>query len=200
MNDGGVVLQLVVVLHVGAISHLIPSACERSEYGYSWLEILRRLIVVLTEILEAGFVHNIRAQDLGVADLQGVLGGVRVVSLRRKRKLSDSLVVFGIPVELIADGQVVERINGDGSTMRLEGSFPIRPNVSWVAARVLSELLGAPLPPHVRELIVRGRTADGSLAEKAIGVVPDISTADIIKDLFEWATVTYLRPSTKDAA
>jgi UDP-glucose 4-epimerase len=64
----------------------------------------------------------------------------------------------------------------------------------------LTEVLGAPLPAHVRELLVRGRTADGSLAEKAIGVVPEISTPDVIKDLFEWATVTYLRPSADEAA
>ena len=39
-------------------------------------------------------------------------------------------------LELIADGRVVERKSGDGSATRLESSFPIPPNASWVAARV----------------------------------------------------------------
>ena len=32
MNDGGVVLQFVVVLNIGTVSDLIPSSCERSQH------------------------------------------------------------------------------------------------------------------------------------------------------------------------
>ena len=115
VNDGGVILQLVVVFGVRAISDLIPSARERPQHRYGRLEvglrtwipwgkyIQKRLIAAVVEILEAGLVHNIRAQDLGVADLQCVFGGGRVVSLRRKRKLSNSLVVLAVLVELITD-------------------------------------------------------------------------------------------------
>jgi nucleoside-diphosphate-sugar epimerase len=60
---------------------------------------------------------------------------------------------------------------------------------------VATELLGAPLPAHVRELLVRGRTADGSLAQKVLGVMPATPTPDVVKDLYEWATVTYMRPA-----
>lgn len=71
---------------------------------------------------------------------------------------------------------------------------------SWMFARVVTEVLGAPLPAHVRELLVRGRTADGAFAEKTIGVTPQNTTPEVVKDLYEWASVTYLRPSTGDAA
>ncbi|MEY2450777.1 MAG: UDP-glucose 4-epimerase [Acidimicrobiaceae bacterium] len=103
---------------------------------------------------------------------------------------------FDGPVNVVAPGAVTPmqaaRIGGRGILPAL--------GPSWLAARLLTELLGAPLPAHVRELLVRGRTADGSLAEKAIGVKPEITTPDVIKDLFEWATVTYLRPTSEEAA
>jgi UDP-glucose 4-epimerase len=71
---------------------------------------------------------------------------------------------------------------------------------SWWLAGVLTELLGAPLPAHVRELLVRGRTADGSFAEKTIGVLPLHTTPEVVKDLYEWASVTYLRGTENEAA
>jgi UDP-glucose 4-epimerase len=66
---------------------------------------------------------------------------------------------------------------------------------SWAVARVVAEFFGAPLPAHVQELLVRGRTADGALAAKILGVTPETSTPDVVKDLYEWASVTYLRPA-----
>lgn len=73
---------------------------------------------------------------------------------------------------------------------------------AWVFASLLSEVLGAPLPAHVRELLMRGRTADGAMAAKVLGTVPETTTPEVIKHLYEWASVTYLRPaaSTEDAA
>ena len=40
----------------------------------------------------------------------------------------------------------------------------------WWAAAAVAELQGAPLPPHARELLVRGCTADGSLARSVLGI------------------------------
>jgi UDP-glucose 4-epimerase len=103
---------------------------------------------------------------------------------------------FDGPVNVVAPGAVTPiqaaRIGGRGILPAL--------GLSWVFASVLTEVLGAPLPSHVRELLVRGRTADGSFAEKTIGVVPEITTPDVVKDLFEWATVTYLRLAEDNAA
>ena len=71
---------------------------------------------------------------------------------------------------------------------------------SWWAASVFTEVLGAPLPAHVRELLVRGRTADGTLAHKLLGMTPEHTTPQVVRDLYEWATVTYFRGAEDDAA
>jgi len=65
----------------------------------------------------------------------------------------------------------------------------------WWGARAVAELLGAPLPPHVRELLTRGRTADGGLGADVLGLDELKSTPEIVRDLYEWATVTYLHAS-----
>ena len=70
----------------------------------------------------------------------------------------------------------------------------------WQLARVAAELLGAPLPDHVRELLVRGRVADGSAVADRLGVTPAWSTADIVRDLYDWAPVTYVQPGREVAA
>jgi len=96
---------------------------------------------------------------------------------------------FDGPVNVVAPGAVTPiQAARIGGRVILPALGP-----SWIAAGLMSELLGAPLPAHVRELLVRGRSADGSLAEKILGAAPERSTPDVVKDLFEWATVTYLR-------
>ncbi len=64
--------------------------------------------------------------------------------------------------------------------------------------RPIAELLGSPVPPHVLELLHRGRTADGTLASDVLGV-HSRSTVEVVKDLYEWATVTQLRPAEEAA-
>jgi UDP-glucose 4-epimerase len=71
--------------------------------------------------------------------------------------------------------------------------------LQWQLARVAAELLGAPLPDHVRELLTRGRVADASAAPDLLGVRPAWSTLDIVRDLYEWAPVTHLRPGEEAA-
>ena len=103
---------------------------------------------------------------------------------------------FDGPVNVVADGAVTPV-----QAARIGGRM-IAPLVgpSWWFAAVVTELLGAPLPSHVRELLVRGCSADGRFAQKTLGVVPEHSTPDVIRDLFEWASVTYLRgPEEEDA-
>ncbi|MDO9175903.1 MAG: NAD-dependent epimerase/dehydratase family protein [Actinomycetota bacterium] len=58
----------------------------------------------------------------------------------------------------------------------------------WVAAR-LSHVLGAPIPDHVVELMHRGRLADGSKAEQALGFSPRLSTPEVIDHLYAWESV-----------
>jgi UDP-glucose 4-epimerase len=70
----------------------------------------------------------------------------------------------------------------------------------WLLASLAAELLGAPMPAHVRELLVRGRTADGGMARSVLGIEPSWATPAVVRDLYEWASVTYLRPSAAESA
>lgn len=69
----------------------------------------------------------------------------------------------------------------------------------WQMAKIASEVLGAPLPDHVRELLVRGRCADSSRARQVLDLQPQFSTPEVVKDLYEWASVTYLDPGERAA-
>ena len=64
---------------------------------------------------------------------------------------------------------------------------------SWRVASRSSR--ARPVPPHVLELMQRGRTADGSRAIEVLGLAPMRSTQEVCAELYEWATVTALRPT-----
>ena len=64
----------------------------------------------------------------------------------------------------------------------------------WLIAAAVAELQGAPLPAHARELLVRGCTADGTLARSVLGIEPR-STHDVVTQLYRWDTVAYPEPS-----
>ena len=61
----------------------------------------------------------------------------------------------------------------------------------WRFAAIASELLGAPLPPHTRELLTRGCMADGSHARDIFGFEPR-PTPDVITQLHRWAEVAHV--------
>jgi UDP-glucose 4-epimerase len=111
----------------------------------------------------------------------------------------DAALAFARALECGFDGPV--NVVGPGAVTPVQaariGGRAVLPALgpSWTFAGFLAELLGAPLPAHVRELLVRGRTADGSMAQKAIGVTPENATPDVVKDLYDWASVTYVRPA-----
>lgn len=116
----------------------------------------------------------------------------------------DAAVAFARALECGFDGAV--NVVAPGAVTPIQaasiGGRAVLPTLgpSWLLARVLTEVLGAPLPAHVRELLVRGRTADGSFAEKTLGVLPENTTPEVVKDLYEWASVTYLRGAEEAAA
>ncbi len=66
--------------------------------------------------------------------------------------------------------------------------------LAWRLLRPLTALAGAPLPDHIVELLVRGRTADPAVARALLGVTPAYSTDEVVKELYRWASVTHLRP------
>ncbi|MEZ5145089.1 MAG: NAD-dependent epimerase/dehydratase family protein [Acidimicrobiales bacterium] len=95
---------------------------------------------------------------------------------------------FDGPVNVVGPGAVTAR-----QAARLGGRLAVPLfGPTWRPARLLSELVGAPVPEHIQELLVRGRTADGSSTDASIGMAPRRGTLDVIEHLFEWAEVTYL--------
>jgi len=70
----------------------------------------------------------------------------------------------------------------------------------WRLACHSAEFLGAPIPPHVLEVLRHGRTADGNRAldELELGFVRP--TQEVLADLYEWATVTPLSSTTRRVA
>jgi hypothetical protein len=77
--------------------------------------------------------------------------------------------------------------------VRLGGRLPVpTAGLGWLAARAGCELVGAPLPTHVVELLTRGRGADGALGREVLGLAPARATEAIVRDLYEWAEIVHL--------
>ena len=84
--------------------------------------------------------------------------------------------------------------------VRLGGRIPMPiAGPMWSVAAQAVELAGAPAPPHVLELLTKGSAADGSRAVDVLGLGDLRCTHEVCTELFEWATVTPLRPRTRCA-
>ena len=59
----------------------------------------------------------------------------------------------------------------------------------WRIARMISGLLGAPIPDHVLETMHRGRLADNSRMGELLGFTPATTTIEVIDKLYNWPTV-----------
>jgi UDP-glucose 4-epimerase len=59
----------------------------------------------------------------------------------------------------------------------------------WALARRISNVLGAPIPEHVVEMMHRGRLGDGSKARELLGLTPRLSTPEVIDHLYAWESV-----------
>src|SRR5579864_4784552 len=101
MNHRGVVLQLVVILMIDDRPLIVAAACKESAHIDRRITGQRILAVALAQVLKARFVHNSRSINLRVADLERMLFGSIVVSLRRQRELTDAVVVLSIAKVLI---------------------------------------------------------------------------------------------------
>lgn len=94
------------------------------------------------------------------------------------------------PLNVVGPGAVTA-----SQAVRRGGRVPV-PVVGpgWWAAAAAAQLLGAPLPPHTRELLVRGGVADGSLATEVLGIEPR-DTDDVITQLYQWGDVARVATS-----
>ncbi len=83
---------------------------------------------------------------------------------------------------------------------RLGGRVPVPVvGAGWRVAAELAALSGAPMPPHVVELLRRGRTADGERARAELDLGPMVPTQEVLADLYSWATVSQLNPAWRVA-
>src|ERR1700689_2271584 len=96
---------MILMVKLGAL--VVAAAAERSQDVEGGLAVQRKLIIQLAQVLEARFIYDLRANDLRIANLYGVLGRVGVIALRSQVELTDALVILDIPVELIAEGEGV---------------------------------------------------------------------------------------------
>lgn len=85
--------------------------------------------------------------------------------------------------------------------VRLGGRVPVPVlGPGWIGAAAAAGVVGSPLPDHVRELLVRGRVADGGRLATVLGMEPAHTTPDVVKHLFDWAPVEYLTDAAEAAA
>lgn len=93
------------------------------------------------------------------------------------------------PINVVAPGTVTPI-----GAVRAGGRIPL-PVVGpgWLGAKALAELVGSPVPGHVHELLVRGRTADGSLAAQVLGLRPTHPAQQVVEHLHDWSPLTYLQ-------
>ena len=90
---------------------------------------------------------------------------------------------------------------GPGATspwqaVRLGGRIPVPvTGPGWALACRAAEVAGAPVPPHVLELMRQGCVGDGSRAIEALDLGFMVPTQEVLADLYEWATVTPISPS-----
>lgn len=112
---------------------------------------------------------------------------------------AEALVAAGLarndgPLNVVGPGAVLP-----SQAVRRGGRLPIpTAGPAWRLAALTAELLGAPLPPHTRELLVRGAMADGGRALDVLGVSPR-PTAEVVAALYEWGEVDRPTPIAREA-
>jgi UDP-glucose 4-epimerase len=128
------------------------------------------------------------------------LGGLPFCLLHR----DDAATALVRALEVGHDGPI--NVVGSGAVnawqaARLGGRVPVPvAGPAWLFATRVTELAGSPLPGHVRELLVRGRVADGRRQHEILGIRPAHTTTDVVKHLYEWASVAYIDQSEDRAA
>jgi len=91
------------------------------------------------------------------------------------------------PVNVAGAGALTPR-----QALRLGGRVPV-PTLGpgWLLARIAGQAMGAPVPPHVVELLCHGRGADTALAD-ALGYQLGFSTEAVVRHLFDWVSVRHI--------
>src|SRR6267378_6423669 len=134
-----VVLQFVVVSVIRLRSAAASSAVKRTNYVDRRAGVQRSLVAVVAVVLKADLVHSFGPENLRVADLDRMFGGVRVVAGRRQREATDARIFLGIAVKLTAGGErvvlanlVVEACANVGACSRVGNAFVERNDAGQV--------------------------------------------------------------------
>ncbi len=77
--------------------------------------------------------------------------------------------------------------------------FPVQ-GPGWRFARQATEVLGAPMPDHVSDVLRKGLTGDGSRAYDELDLGFVRPTQEVLADLYSWATVTPISQQTRRVA
>lgn len=111
----------------------------------------------------------------------------------------DAATALAKAVEVGFDGALNVVAEGTETTARavLSGGRVPLPTVGPFlrVTRLATELLGSPLPDHTLELLEKGRCAEPSDLDDALGMTMAYSTADVIRELYEWGRVLPIRPA-----
>jgi len=88
-------------------------------------------------------------------------------------------------LNVVADGTITP-----GRAVLTGGRFPL-PTVGpfLSVTRLVTELLGGPLPDHTRELLQNGRVAEASDLSAELGLDLAYDAAAVIRDLYSWGSV-----------
>jgi UDP-glucose 4-epimerase len=98
------------------------------------------------------------------------------------------------PVNVVADGAITAfQAAWRGGRMPVPVVAP-----GWAVGRVITGLLGAPVPDHVVETLQRGRLADNSRMGELLGFQASNTTIDVIDKLYAWPSV--IRVPAREAA
>ena len=81
VNQRSVILKFVVVCPVGDKPAITATSHEGLQHVNGRGGVQRILVFVIAQILKAGLIHHLRADDLGVADLQRLLRAGEVIAL-----------------------------------------------------------------------------------------------------------------------
>lgn len=100
------------------------------------------------------------------------------------------------PLNIVGSGAVTVL-----QAARLGGRIPAPVlGPTWSVTRALAQLVGAPVPEHVRELLCRGRSADGSRAFEVFRMRPEHSSPEVIRSLYGWPRTSFISMPDQEAA
>lgn len=79
--------------------------------------------------------------------------------------------------------------------VRLGGRIPVPvAGPAWRPVEIAARIAGSPLPEHVRELLIRGRVADGSRSASVLDFVAAHTTIEVVRSLYEWEELAWAQP------